>query len=298
MSIAVSIGVVDFGKKSEDYARYRPGMPDDWYLKLDKLIEEHYGVNYKNLNLNILDLGCGPGIVALELLKRYKQYTIIGVDISENQIKFARKRLMEEFHEISNKNKCKFYVGSADNMKHIQQIKNNSIDIVICSQCWPWFDHKKTFLELQRIFNNKIGLLVIAQYCYLPQLSEIAYLTEKLILRQDYNPIWKHANWNGIYPKQIEQILNIGYPFFIFDKLICYDYNQPFSLFTWIKRINTCNAIHGLNDDQLDVFNEELKKTLEDYLYEKYSQIPETFYVKHRIWTLVAKVNGNRISRL
>ena len=42
-----------------------------WYLKLDKFIEQNYDSDHRNLQLNILDLGCGPGTIALQLCQIY-----------------------------------------------------------------------------------------------------------------------------------------------------------------------------------------------------------------------------------
>ena len=105
--------------------------------------------------------------------------------------------------------------------------------------------------------------------------------------------MWKHGDSNGLYPQQIEQILDIGHPLWTFDQLICYDYDQPFSILSWIKRINTCNGIHGLSEDKMDTFNRELERILTEYFRRKYGQIPRTFMVKHRIWTLVAKFSDD-----
>lgn len=42
-----------------------------------------------------LDLGCGPGILTIELALRYPELHIVGIDSSEHMIGFARERVAE-----------------------------------------------------------------------------------------------------------------------------------------------------------------------------------------------------------
>lgn len=286
-SRSVAEGAVDFGKHSDDYSKYRPGLPDHWYSKLDALIEQTHGTSDKERTLNILDLGCGPGTIAFELLRRYSKCQMTCVDISENQIKAAERKLDTQYAQ-----RCRFFVASADELRQIEQIAPHSMDVVVCGQCWPWFDAQRTLSEVSRVLRRGSGLLVIAQYCYLPRLSEVARLTEQLIVSERYNPRWTHSDFDGLYPTQIEQIVSAKH--FDFDWLICYDYDETFSLFSWIKRVDTCNGVHELSEQQLDVFNDELERRLRTYFIEKQECVPDTFAVKHRIWTVIAKVTDTR----
>ena len=72
--------LIDWGKTSEEYAKYRPGPPESFYKTL---VAEGIGLN----NQSILDLGTGTGVLARQFAKQGAVVT--GLDISENQIKMA-----------------------------------------------------------------------------------------------------------------------------------------------------------------------------------------------------------------
>ena len=69
----------------------------------------------------VLDLGCGYGRVAVELLKKAKK--VIGIDISKENIELAKKI-------IDDAENCKFYVMDAIDLK----FPNNYFNTVICIQ--------------------------------------------------------------------------------------------------------------------------------------------------------------------
>ncbi len=69
----------------------------------------------------VLDLGCGYGRVAVDLLKKAKK--VVGIDISKENIELAKKT-------IGNKEKCEFYTMDAIDLK----FPDNYFDIVICIQ--------------------------------------------------------------------------------------------------------------------------------------------------------------------
>jgi len=71
----------DWGKTSQDYAKYRAGYPEPFYEVLAAL-----GIGKPRQT--ILDLGTGTGVLARAFAKRGAQVT--GVDISEDQIAAAQ----------------------------------------------------------------------------------------------------------------------------------------------------------------------------------------------------------------
>jgi len=72
-------------------------------------------------NDKVLDLGCGYGRVALKLLEKAK--TIVGIDISKDNIELA----MKTFDKHDN---CEFFVMDAVDLK----FADNTFDMVICVQ--------------------------------------------------------------------------------------------------------------------------------------------------------------------
>ena len=163
---------VDFGKRSGDYAKHRPGFPESFYERLERLVRLE--------GAHALDLGTGPGVVALELARRGA--TVAGLDIAENQIVTARERAAA----AGLADRCRFDVGVAERM----QFDSGSFDLAIAGQCWHWFDKSRTLPELLRVLRPE-GLLVVANYCYLALHSDVVTATEELVLQ--FNPSWTMA---------------------------------------------------------------------------------------------------------
>ncbi|MHC4774002.1 MAG: class I SAM-dependent methyltransferase, partial [Planctomycetota bacterium] len=113
---------VNFGRRSDDYARHRPGPPDSFYDRL----EAHGPL----AGTPVLDLGTGPGLVALALARRGARVT--GVDIAPEQIDAARRSAAEQGLGAQ----TEFLVAPAEQTG----LAAESFDMVIASQCWFWFD--------------------------------------------------------------------------------------------------------------------------------------------------------------
>ena len=126
---------------SEDYSKYRPGYPDDYFLLLQKL-----DIGLKNQD--ILDLGTGTGALALPFARQGAHVT--GVDISKGQID-ATKALASQ-----RKLKIRFIVTKAEDTN----LFNGSFDVITASMCWGYLDQKKMPEEAARLF-RKNGLLLI-----------------------------------------------------------------------------------------------------------------------------------------
>ena len=88
----------DWGKTSQDYAKFRDIYPDEFY---EKIIERGIGVKGQNM----LDIGTGTGVIPRNMYKYGAKW--IGTDISENQIEQAK--LLSRGMDID------YYVSSAEN---------------------------------------------------------------------------------------------------------------------------------------------------------------------------------------
>jgi ubiquinone/menaquinone biosynthesis C-methylase UbiE len=100
---------------------------------------------------NVLEIGCGGGQNAIVLSKWGARS--VGMDISEEQIKFARKLAKKEGVKV------RFYVG---NMEDLSIFDSESFDIVLSSFGIGYVDNlEKTFQEVFRVL-QKDGLFVFA----------------------------------------------------------------------------------------------------------------------------------------
>jgi SAM-dependent methyltransferase len=252
---------VDFGRRSGDYSALRPGFPRSFYDRLERLV----GLD----GIDALDVGTGPGIVALELAKRGAQVT--GLDISENQIAAARSSA----DRAGLGDRCRFEVGRAEDTG----LDSAAFDLATAGQCWVWFDEQAAMAELLRVLRPG-GLLVVAHYCYLPRHSELAGATEQLIL--EHNPSWTMAGHDGLFPGHIDMLIHGGFELI---EQFCYDHDQSFSHESWRGRVRTCNGVGSgiLSEDEVLAFDAALAKLL----VERFSGEP--LRVRHRVWATVVR---------
>lgn len=117
-----------------------------WWYKGMRAINESLLKRYlpKNKTLKILDAGCGPG-AALVYLSQFGE--VIGVDISEEALRFARKRGKVKKGDVS-----------------ALPFKDATFDVVICLDVLyhQWVDVKKALFQIKRVL-KKGGILFIRE---------------------------------------------------------------------------------------------------------------------------------------
>ena len=109
-----------------------------------------------NGNEKILDVGCGTGILACEIAKKYKDVSISGIDISENLIILAKRKVNENGYNID------FRVGSALELLY----KQNTFDVVLTSIMFHQLDvgeKRKAVEEIYRVLKSS-GRYVAAEF--------------------------------------------------------------------------------------------------------------------------------------
>jgi SAM-dependent methyltransferase len=251
---------IDFGRRSADYAAHRPGPPASFY--------EHLNERRPLLGADVLDIGTGPGVAAVELAARGAR--VVGLDISAKQIAAA----VEVAQARGVAERCRFGVASAE----ATGLPDASVDLMVALQCWHWFDRERAPAEARRVLRRG-GVLAVASFDYLPHRSAIAAATEALILR--HNPTWPMAGFPGIYPERLEALQDGG---FTEVRQLAYDHAQSFTRESWRGRIRTCNGVGSgsLTDDQVAAFDRELAALLE-------AEAPEPFVIPHRIWVVTGR---------
>jgi SAM-dependent methyltransferase len=246
---------VDFGRTSDDYARFRPGPPASLYERLDAI---------KPLRgIDALDVGTGPGIAAMELAARGAR--VIGVDISEEQLAAGRASAAARGLAID------FRVGKAEALG----VADASTDLYMALQCWHWFDPTKAGAEAMRVLRPG-GVIVVASFDYLPRRSKVAARTEELILK--YNPAWPMSGGNGVHVNPLNNLPDAG---FVDVEQFSYEHRQPFTHEAWRGRMRTCNGVGAsLPAEKAAAFDRELGEVLAREFPE------EPMMVEHRVWVV------------
>ncbi len=254
------MGNIDFGRHSDDYAAYRPGLPASFYQRIDAITRIRESRS--------LDLATGPGTIALELGARGS--SVVGIDTSAEQIATAKRVAKERNLD----DKVHFRIASAENTG----LDASSFDLATAGQCWHWFDSGAAMVEIQRVLRPG-GVLAIAHYSYLAEHTPVARDTEDLIL--EFNPSWTMAGSKGIFPERIDEVIHGG---FRLVEEFCYHHDEGFSHARWRGRMRTCNGVGsgGLSPSEVLRFDDALSSLLS----RKY---PDPMVVEHRVWCVVAR---------
>ena len=257
---------IDFGRYTDDYVQYRPGFPESFYERVERIIPFS--------GVDALDLGTGPGVVALHLAKRGAMVT--GLDVSSAQIENAKRQAAT----MELRDRCTFQVGRAEDT----HLPDRSFDLITACQCWTWFDHDKALAEVRRLLRPG-GTFLVAFYDYLTNYSPMVKVTEDLILQ--FNPAWSMAGHTGVRGHHID-LFGLA-PGFSFTEQFCYDHDEPFTYEGWLGRMRTCNGVGSgiLNDRQVAEFNAQLAALLK----RKYPEQP--MIVPHRVWAVAVQRNND-----
>lgn len=250
----------DWGKSSDDYAKYRDIYPDEFYEKIIEL-----GLCTKGQT--VLDLGTGTGVLPRNMYKYGADFT--GADISDNQIAAAR-RLSEE-----NSMDIKYVVASAETIN----FPDNTFDVVTACQCFMYFDTKIAMPKIYKVLKSG-GHLLILFMSWLPYESEIAAKSEELIL--SYNPDWNGAHYkpNKNMSAQTPEWCN---GMFEVEREFGYNVNLQFTRESWNGRMKACRGMgaSSLNAEEIEAWEKE------HIVYLK--TIPENFDIPHWVTVLDLK---------
>ncbi|MDA0194507.1 MAG: class I SAM-dependent methyltransferase [Bacteroidetes bacterium] len=219
----------NFSTGSDNYARYRPTYPDDFFDYLNRI---------KTGSQNAWDCGTGNGQVAGKLAAVYDN--VFATDISQSQLDNAV--IVDNVH---------YSLQPAEKT----DFPDNFFDLIIVSQAVHWFDFVKFYAEVNRTAKNN-ALLVIVGYARDTIAPELDSIVDKLY----YNIVGKYWDKERKYIE--EGYRTIPFPFEEMespDFKISYDW----TLEHFIGYLETWSAVkHFIKEkgfNPLDLIREELK---------------------------------------
>lgn len=239
----------DWGRTSEDYARFRDIYPEEFYQRIaDKglCVRGQY----------VLDIGTGTGVLPRNMYRYGARW--LGTDISENQIAQAQRLSEEAGMDIEYK------ALPAERLDAL----GGGFDVITACQCYWYFDHRTTAPLFAGLLKEG-GRLVFLLMNWLPCEDEIALASEKLVLK--YNPDWTGCG-ETFHPLALpEEYLSY------FEAEESGEYRLPvrFTRESWNGRIKACRGIGASS------LSEEEKAAWEREHSEMLSKYPEQFDIAH-----------------
>lgn len=138
--------------------------------------------NHANIkeNIDVLDVGCGTGVLFDYYLKK-KVKSVKAIDISEEMIKIAKNK----------------YINSNINIECIDAYKFNTgkYDAIMMYDCFPHFDNQELIIKHLSTLLNKDGYLTVAH----------SMSREKL---KEHHKNIKNISLDPIHEIELEKIMN------------------------------------------------------------------------------------------
>ncbi len=236
----------DWGRVSEEYAKYRDIYPEEFYRKIvDR------GLCTKGQE--VLDIGTGTGVLPRNLYRFGAKWT--GTDISPEQIAAAKTLANASGQRIS------FLAVPAEELSFPEE----SFDVVTACQCFWYFDHARVLPKLAAMLKPG-GRLLVLYMAWLPFEDEIAGKSEELVLK--YSPNWSGA---GETRHPIE-IPDVAYQYFQMEDHEEYDLMVPFTKESWHGRMKACRGVGAsLSEEELARWDAEHRALLEEIAPEKFN---------------------------
>ena len=237
----------DWGRASDEYAKYRDIYPREFYKKI---VDRGLCIEGQN----ILDIGTGTGVLPRNMYCYGGKWS--GTDISEEQIRQAR--MLSVGMDIN------YYPIATEDI----DFPSESFDVITACQCFWYFKHEQVMPNLYRMLKHD-GKLLILYMAWLPFDDVIAGESEKLVLK--YSPYWSGAG-ETIHPIAIPECYKEKFEIVYHEE---YPLKVHFTRELWNGRMKACRGVGAsLSKEELVSWEQEHRKLL--------SQIaPDEFDVLH-----------------
>jgi ubiquinone/menaquinone biosynthesis C-methylase UbiE len=175
-----------FSDRVDNYAKYRPGYPDDMLEYLGTLVPAR---------ALVADIGSGTGILTRRLLDR--GYVAYAVEPNEPMRREAERTLdsYPSFHSVT---------GRAE----ATGLDDHSIDMITCAQAFHWFEPDATRLEFCRVLRQGGVTALIWNERLENEISDLGREYNDLLARMV--PDYKRLNHHRIRAEEIDRFFTPG----------------------------------------------------------------------------------------
>lgn len=164
---------------SRDSQKYLTSNPLKRKL-INKFLKDMYFYIKQLQSKTILDIGCGEGFVDMFLLQKNPRYQIKGVDISQQKIKIAKKRMP------------RLSVQEAD--AYNLPFKANTFDLTICTEVLEHLDNPQKAISE--------ALRVSRQHCLFSVPNEPLFSLLSLLSGAHLSRLGKHPDHVSFWDKK------------------------------------------------------------------------------------------------
>ena len=255
----------DWGRTSEDYARYRDIYPPVFYEKI-------LNRNLCQKGQRVLDLATGTGVLPRNLYARGARWT--GTDISAEQIAQAKRLSRAQNMNIE------YLVSAVEEL----EFPPDTFDVVTACQCYWYFDFGRLLPGLRRMMKAD-GSFLLLYMAWLPYEDPIARASEELVLR--YSPSWTGAG-ETMHPIPVPESGMEDFEAVYHEE---YRVDVPFTRESWNGRMKACRGVGAsLPPEQIRQWEKEHKKLLDEIA-------PERFQIRHFVAMLELRKSNSETGR-
>lgn len=163
-------------------------------------------------SIKVLDVGCGPGQWSLAAAKISPTIKVIGIDINEYSLNFAR-----QYSDKNNIRNVNFYKMSYREL--LSHFAPSSFDVILCNSVLMYVDQEKALSIFSQLLKNKGILFSMWNH-------HIGYYIRRLVSNLRHPDFWASA--------ETIRVITI-------DAMKRYIFNRPtgdnFILYNYIKRL-------------------------------------------------------------
>lgn len=227
----------NFSKLVEAYKKFRRDYPDQVYELIYAFCD--------GKDSNVLDIGCGTGIVTNHLAKHYQK--IIGID---------KEREMVEAAQLEAGDNVEYVIGKVEDISY----PDDSFDLVTAAAAYSWLDYDVAGKKIFKLLKNDGKLVVF-------------YKSGKGITKRNI-PEFAHLNFkkyfsgkaeSGKEPITADIFYRVGFTKVQFKELDLTEWYTKDEILGFITSHSTFNL---LSDEQKEKYMEENERSVSECLIE------------------------------